>query len=86
MYMKKLINKVATRKFILEIANANASHAMEKEYIDSQGRTWDYSRCYKTTKKFTSVGQDYLDSIDAEIKSLIRKKLKDSPPRGKTVN
>tara|TARA_B100001123_G_scaffold88226_1_gene101338 strand:+ start:3024 stop:3278 length:255 start_codon:yes stop_codon:yes gene_type:complete len=83
--MKKLINKVATRKFILEVANSNASKMMDKEYIDSAGRTWDYSRCYQSTKKFTSVGQEFLDSIDVDIRNLIRKKLKDSPPRGKTV-
>ena len=83
--MKMLINKYATRRFILQVANESAPLSMPLEKVDANGRTWDYSRCFKDTKKYTSVSQDYIDTLDVELRNLIKKRIKDNPPRGKTV-
>lgn len=83
--MGRIINKVATRKFILTAANELTPSPVVKKMVDSAGREWDYSRCLTNVKKFTSVSQEYIDSIDAEVRNLIVSKLKTSPPRGKTV-
>lgn len=83
--MSRLINKVATRKFILTAANELTPTPVISKSIDSTGREWDYSRCLTTVKKFTSVSQEYIDIIDAEVRNLIISRLKQSPPRGKTV-
>ena len=82
--MGRLINKVATRKFILTVANDQTPSPVMSKSIDSIGREWDYSRCLNV-KKFTSVSQEYIDGIDAEVRNLIVSRLKQSPPRGKTV-
>jgi len=83
--MKKLINKLATRKFILEVANATIPSEPPGNNVDSTGRQWDYSRCFNNLKKYTSVSQEYIDTIDAELRNLIKQKIKSNPPRGKTV-
>ena len=82
--MRKLINKVATRRFILQVANENIPSA-PTEYTDSTGRTWDYTRAAANMKKFTSVGQDYIDRLDADLRKMIVDRIKAEPPRGKTV-
>jgi len=83
--MKKLINKLATRKFILQVANDTVPSEPPGDSVDSTGRQWDYSRCFNNLKKYTSVSQEYIDSIDIEVRKLIEKKIKANPPRGKTV-
>ena len=84
--MKKLINKIATRKYILELANEYYNlDGLPDEVTDTNGRTWYYSRCNKGLKKFNSVSQDYIDALDIEFRKLIAKKLKSHPPRGKTI-
>ena len=80
----RLINKVATRKFILMAANDQSSE-LPDVYTDTSGRRWDYSRCGKNIKKFTSVSVDFIDELDTEFRRLIVEKLKKYPPRGKTV-
>ena len=84
--MKRLINKIATRRYILELVNEHYSiDSLPDEVTDENGRTWNYSRCNKGLKKFNSVSQDYIDTLDVEFRKLIAKKLKTNPPRGKTV-
>lgn len=83
--MKKLINKLATRKFILQVANDSMPAEAPVNSVDSRGRQWDYSRCFSNIKKYTSVSQEYIDAIDAELRNLIKQKIKSNPPRGKTV-
>lgn len=83
--MSKLINRYATRRFILQVANESAPNTMPAEKVDATGRTWDYSRCFSNVKKYTSVSQEFIDGIDAELRNLIKDKLKKDPPRGKTV-
>ena len=83
--MGRIINKVATRKFILIAANELAPTPTTKTAVDSDGREWDYSRCFNNVRKFTSVSQEYIDVIDAEVRNLIVDRLKKSPPCGKTV-
>ncbi len=80
----RLINKVATRKFILMAANEQSSELPDM-YIDTNGRRWNYSRCGKHIKKFTSVSIDFIDSLDGDFRRLIVEKLKKYPPKGKTV-
>lgn len=82
--MQRLINKVATRKFILQVANEMKDGA-PKEYVDSTGRTWDYTRAMANTKKFTSVSQDYIDQLDTDLRKMIQSRIQTNPPRGKTV-
>lgn len=84
--MKKLINKIATRRFILDVANELCSvDSLPDKSVDSNGRTWNYSRCNTGLKRFNSVSQDYIDMLDVEFRKLIADKLKKNPPRGKTV-
>ena len=54
-------------------------------YTDTSGRQWNYSRCGKNIKKFTSVSTDFIEELDADFRRLIADKLKSNPPRGKTV-
>ena len=84
--MKRLINKIATRKFILQMANEQSSmDKLPDKSVDSNGRTWHYSRCNTDLKRFNSVSQEYIDVLDVEFRKLIVNKLKKNPPRGKTV-
>lgn len=84
--MKRLINKIATRRFILDVANEQCSmDTMPDQVIDENGRTWDYSRCNKGLKRFNNVSSDYIDTLDVEFRKLIAKKITTNPPRGKTV-
>ena len=84
--MKRLINKIATRKYILDIANEYCSvSSLPDKVTDENGRTWNYSRCNKGLKKFNSVSQDYIEMLDVEFRKMIVQKLKKDPPRGKTV-
>lgn len=85
-YMKRLINKMRTRKFVLEMANDMCSlDKLPDKTVDSTGREWNYSRCNTGLKRFNSVSQDFIDILDAEFRKLIVDKLKTNPPRGKTV-
>ena len=83
--MGRLINKTNTRKFILMLANENAEHSLPPEYIDGEGRKWNYERCSKNLKQFTSVSADFLDEVDREFRLLVQKKVQSTPLRGKTV-
>jgi hypothetical protein len=84
--MKKLINKIATRKFILDVANEQCGvDSLPAKDVDSTGKTWNYSRCNTGLKRFNSVSQDYIDMLDVEFRKMIADKLKSNPPRGKTV-
>ena len=80
----RLINKVATRKFILMAANDQSSD-LPDVYTDTSGRQWNYSRCGKSIKKFTSVSADFIEELDTDFRRMIVNKLKKNPPRGKTV-
>tara|TARA_A100001011_G_scaffold326652_1_gene350316 strand:+ start:291 stop:545 length:255 start_codon:yes stop_codon:yes gene_type:complete len=83
--MARLINKTNTRKFILAIANEHAENSLPDEYIDGSGRKWNYSRCGKTLKQFTSVSGEFIEDLDRAFRVLIEKKIKSMPLRGKTV-
>lgn len=84
--MKRLINKIATRRFILDMANELCSvDNLPDKIVDSTGRTWNYSRCNTGLKRFNSVSQDYIEMLDVEFRKMIAQKLKNNPPRGKTV-
>ena len=83
--MSRLINKTNTRKFILAVANEHADSTLPNEYTDGNGRTWNYSRCGKSLKRFTSVGGDFIDSLDREFRLLVEKRIKSMALRGKTV-
>lgn len=84
--MKRLINKIATRKFVLQVANDHASQQpLPDKSVDSNGRTWHYSRCGSNLKKFNSVSIDFIESLDSDFRRMIVDKLKKNPPTGKTV-
>ena len=80
----RLINKVATRRFILMMANSREND-MPETYTDSNGKVWNYGRAGKNLKKFTSVSKEFIDDLDHEFRRLIADKIKANPPRGKTV-
>lgn len=81
----RLINKAATRKFILAIANERYSQDMEDKYTDSSGKVWNYSRCGKNLKQFTSVSVDFIDELDRDFRKMLDKKIQSMQLRGKTV-
>ena len=83
--MSRLINKTNTRKFILMLANEKSENSLPPEYTDGSGRVWNYSRCSKNLKQFTSVSADFIEELDREFRLLVQKKVQTTPLRGKTV-
>jgi hypothetical protein len=83
--MRRLVNKVALRKYALEIANDVDMNIMPAGYVDSVGRQWDYGRCFDNVKRYTSVSVDFYDVIDTQVKKMVIDHIKKNPPRGKTV-
>lgn len=86
--MSRLINKIATRRFVLAVANEKKNKANEAApdvYIDGDGKAWDYSRSRKNIKQFTSVSVEFLESLDYDFRKLISDKINKMNLRGKTV-
>lgn len=86
--MSKLINKMATRRYILEVANdkvTKAANSRPDTYTDSEGRVWNYGRSRKHVKQFTSVSADFIDSLDYDFRKMIADKIEKMHLRGKTV-
>ena len=82
-----LINKHATRKIILNLANSKYAVQMTDVSVDSTGRQWDYTRANAARKKsqFTQVSQQLLQDIDTHIRVYIETYLDKNPQKGKTV-
>lgn len=86
--MSRLINKMATRRYILSVANDKINRNNESRpdtYTDGNGRVWNYSRSRKDLKQFTSVSSDFIESLDYEFRKLITDKISKMHLRGKTV-
>lgn len=86
--MSRLINKMATRRYVLAVANEKTNKNNESRpdtYVDSEGKTWNYSRSRKNLKQFTSVSGDFLESLDYEFRKLISDKINKMQLRGKTI-
>ena len=60
---------------------------MPDKWTDSTGKKWDMTRCNKLhdNKQFTQVSKEFLDDIEADVKNLIKKKIKSIPLAGKTL-
>ena len=86
--MSRLINKIATRRFVLAVANEKTNTVTKSQpetYIDADGKTWNYSRSRGKMKQFTSVSPDFIESLDYEFRKLISDKIHKMHLRGKTV-
>ena len=82
-----LINKRATRKIILSLANSKYATKTPDVSVDSTGRQWDYTRANIARKKgqFTQVSQQFLEDIDTHVRGYIETYLDRNPQKGKTV-
>ena len=82
-----LINKSKVKKFSLDEANKLHKHKTQDRWIDSTGREWDMARCNQLhkEKRFTQISKDFLESVEADVRNLIKKKLKSMPLSGKTI-
>jgi len=86
--MSNLINKRAVRKLALSIANdMYPTTAMPDEYVDNDGRKWNYSRAMKasTNKKFKQVSGAFLEHINSLVRVQVESHIKKNPPRGATI-
>ena len=79
-----LINRSKVKKISLDFANGKV---IPDKSTDSGGREWDMSRCNKLRDKtqFTQVSKEFLDGIEADLKNLIKQKIKKIPMVGKTL-
>jgi Zn-finger protein len=82
-----LINKSKVKKFSLDEANKLHKHKMKSKWVDSSGREWDMARCNQlhNEKRFTQISKDFLEDVEADVRNLIKKKLKSMPLSGKTI-
>ncbi len=83
--MARLINKTRVKKYVITRANEKAPCDMPEKTTDNNGRQWDYSRCFKHQKRFTQISETFLETLEAEFRVLIDKKLSNLPRTGKTV-
>lgn len=86
--MSRLINKMATRRYVLAVANDKTNKNNESRpdtYTDAEGKTWNYSRSRKNIKQFTSVSPDFIESLDYEFRKLVSDKINKMHLRGKTI-
>ena len=85
--MASLINRSKVKKFALDTANQQTPIKGPKKWRDSQGKEWDMQRCLSLSSenRFTQVSKEFLDSIDGEVRNMIKKRVKKLPPVGKTV-
>ena len=85
--MTGLINRSKVKKFALDVANQQGKVSGPTKWKDAQGREWDMQRCLSLSnkKRFTQVSKEFLDSIDGEVRALIKKRVKKLPAVGKTV-
>jgi Zn-finger protein len=82
-----LINKSKVKKFSLDEANKLHKHKLKSKSVDSSGREWDMARCnlLHQEKRFTQISKDFLEDVEADVRNLIKKKLKSMPLSGKTI-
>ena len=85
--MASLINRSKVKKFALDTANQQTPIKGPKKWRDSQGKEWDMQRCLSLSSenRFTQVSKEFLDSIDGEVRNMIKKRIKKLPSVGKTV-
>ena len=84
--MSRLINKTRVKRHVLIVANENAPCALPEQVTDSNGREWDYSRCFKVQKRrYTQVSEKFMEELEAEFRVILNKKLSDLPKTGKTI-
>lgn len=83
--MSRLINKTRVKRYVILRANEKAPCDMPDKVTDHTGRDWDYSRCFKHQKRFTQISESFLETLEAEFRVLVDKKLSNLPRTGKTV-